>query len=55
MLVQKKLLKPLKGIISKHADLSDGDWDDLDALARSTIRLNLAKSVYFIVANDKTT
>ena len=33
----------------------DGDWDDLDALARYIISLNLAESVYFTMVNEKTT
>ena len=33
----------------------DGDWDDLDALVRSSVRLNFAKSVCFTVVNEKST
>jgi len=31
------------------------DWNELDALAKSTIRLHLAESVYFTVVNEQTT
>ena len=44
----------MKEITAKPVDMYDGDWDDVDALARYTIRLNLAKLVYFIVVNEKT-
>ncbi|MCO5611538.1 hypothetical protein L7F22_065791 [Adiantum nelumboides] len=35
--------------------MSDGDWDDLDKLDRSTIMLTLSKSVYFNVKDVRTT
>ena len=38
-----------------NANMPDDDWNDLDTLARSNVRLNLVKSIYFIVANEKTT
>ena len=34
--------------------MAEEDWDELDALAKSTIRLHLAESVYFTVFNEKT-
>ena len=51
---QKKQLKPLKGITAKPIAMFVEDWNELDALAKSTIRLHLAKSVYFNVVNEKT-
>ena len=32
--------------------MSEEDWAELDALAKSTIRLHLAESVYFIVVSE---
>ena len=28
------------------------DWNELNALAKSTVRLHLAKSIYFTVVNE---
>ena len=55
MLIQKKQLKPLKGITAKPTNMAGQDWDELDALAKSTIRLHFIESVYFTVVNEKTT
>ena len=33
--------------------MDDDDWDELDALTMSTIRLHLADSVYFTVLDSK--
>ncbi len=54
MLVQKKQLKPISGPSAKPVDMSDADWAELDALAKSTIRLHLAESVYFTVVSETT-
>ena len=42
--VQKKQLKPISGPTAKPADMSKEDWVELDALAKSTIRLHLTES-----------
>ena len=53
VLVQKKQLKPIARLAgAKPADMSDEDWLELDALAKSTIRLHLAESVYFTVVSE---
>ena len=52
VLVQKKQLKPISGPTAKSVDMSEEDWAELDALAKSTIRLHLAESIYFIVVNE---
>ena len=31
------------------------DWNELDALVKSIVRLHLAELVYFTVVNEKTT
>ena len=54
VLVQKKQLKPIVGPNAKPVNMSDGDWAKLDVLAKSTIRLHLAESVYFTVVNEMT-
>ncbi|MCO5574871.1 hypothetical protein L7F22_028664 [Adiantum nelumboides] len=43
---KKKQVKPIKLQGVKPEDMSNGDWDDLDELVRSTIMLTLSKSVY---------
>lgn len=55
VLIQKKQIKPLAGVEAKPANMSEDDWNELDALAKSTIRLHLAESVYFTVVNEQTT
>ena len=45
VLVQKKQLKPISGPTARPADKSETDWAELDALAKSTMRLHLAESV----------
>ena len=39
----------------KPKDMEDDDWNELDALAKSTIRLHLVESLYFTVVNEQTT
>ena len=55
MLVLKTQIKPLKGIISKPTTMYVDDWNELNLLGRSTTKLNLAETVYFIVVNQKIT
>lgn len=45
----------MKGIATKRTTMSMDDWTELDALARSTIKLNLAETIYFTMVNAKTT
>ena len=54
VLVQKKQLKPISGPTAKPVDMSEEDWAELDALAKSMIRLHLAESVYFTVVSETT-
>ena len=49
VLVQKKQAKPIKLEGVKPKTMSHEEWVDLDELARSTIMLTLAKSVYYNV------
>ena len=53
-LVQKKQLKPISRPSTKPVDMSDANWAELDALAKSTIRLHLAESVHFTVVSETT-
>ena len=45
-------MKPISGPSAKPADMSDANWVELDALAKSTIRLHLAESVYLTVVSE---
>ena len=54
VLVQKKQLKPISGPTAKPVDMLEEDWAELDALAKSMIRLHLAESVYFTVVSETT-
>ena len=48
VLVQKKQKLPIMYIaIIEEMKLTQFQWDELDELCRSTIRLHLAESVYF--------
>ena len=50
VLVQKKQRLPiLQNGRTKDSGLTQIRWNELDALARSTLRLHLAKSVYFTI------
>ena len=53
VLVQKKQLKPISGPIARPPNMSEADWLE-DALAKSTIRLYLAESVYFTMVSEIT-
>ncbi|MCO5572922.1 hypothetical protein L7F22_026683 [Adiantum nelumboides] len=46
---------PLQGKDARPESMSDRTWEDLDALARSTIMLSLLESVYCIVMHAHTT
>ena len=49
VLVQKKQIRPLKLNGVKPENMEKDDWDELDEMCRSTIRLSLSKSVYYNV------
>ena len=53
VLVQRKQTRPLGGKAKKPNDMDDDDWEELDALTMSTIRLHLADSVYFTVLDSQ--
>ena len=54
VLVQKKQTRPLGGKAKKSDDMDDDDdWEELDALTMSTIRVHLVDNVYFIVLDSK--
>ena len=54
VLVQRKQTRPLGGKSKMPDDVDDDDWEELDALTMSTIRLQvLADSVYFTVLDNK--
>ncbi|KAH7437435.1 hypothetical protein KP509_05G071900 [Ceratopteris richardii] len=46
---KKRQWKPVNGISKKPDDMDEDDWDELDEMARSTIRLHLVDNVYFTV------
>ena len=48
VLIQRRKLSPLGGE-AKPQGMSNDDWEELDLLAMSTIRLHLADNVYFMV------
>lgn len=59
ILVQKKQRAPIvfatrQATLTEHFPLTQFEWDELDAMARSTICLHLAESVYFIVLDCTT-
>ncbi|MCO5580985.1 hypothetical protein L7F22_034860 [Adiantum nelumboides] len=49
VLVQKKQIQPLKLQGVKPENMENNDWEELDEMCRSTIRLSLSKSVYYNV------
>ncbi|MCO5570876.1 hypothetical protein L7F22_024605 [Adiantum nelumboides] len=49
VLVQKKQIQPLKLQGVKPENMESDDWEKLDDMCRSTIRLSLSKSVYYNV------
>ena len=49
VLVQKKQIRPLKLQGIKPENMEGDDWDEMDEMCRSTIRLSLSKSVYYSV------
>eukprot|EP00250_Pteridium_aquilinum_P021200 c25051_g1_i1 orf=1172-1807(-) len=59
ILVQKKQKAPIlfanrAAALTEHFQVTQYDRDELDAMARSTIRLHLAESVYFTVLDCNT-
>ena len=59
ILVQKKQKAPIvfatrAAALTEHFQVTQFNWDKLDAMARSTIRLHLAVSVYFRVLDCAT-
>ena len=55
VLVQKKQRLPiLHAHRAENMGLTHVQWDELDAMARSTIRLYLVESVYFTILECKT-
>ena len=59
ILVQKKQRAPIafatrQAALTEHFQVTQFEWEELDAMARSTIRLHLAESVYFIVLDCPT-
>jgi hypothetical protein len=55
LLVQQGLQKALVGKSKKPNNMSNEDWEDLDARALSTIRLCLADEVLFNIVGEETT
>ena len=53
VLVQRRKTRSLGSKAKKPDDMDDDDWEELDALTMSTLRLHLADSVYFIVLDSK--
>ena len=50
VLVQKKQRLPImQATCTENLGMTQIEWEELDALARSTIRLDLVESVYFTV------
>ena len=49
VVVQKKQIRPLKLQGIKPENMEGDDWDEMDEMCRSTIRLSLSKSVYYNV------
>ncbi|MCO5584331.1 hypothetical protein L7F22_038255 [Adiantum nelumboides] len=49
VLVQKKRIRPLKLQGVKPENMQNDDWEELDEMCRSTIKLSLSKSAYYNV------
>ena len=49
VLIQRRQLRPLSGEAKRPEGMTKDDWEELDLLAMSTIRLHLADNVYFTV------
>ena len=52
VLIQKKQIKALRPC--KEGEFIDAEWNDLDELVSSTIRLHLAELVYFTIMSSTT-
>ena len=56
VLVQKKQRLPIMhATCTENLGMTQIEWDELDAMARATIRLHLAESVYFMILECATT
>ena len=49
VLIQRRQLRPLGGEAKRPEGMTKDDWEELNLLAMSTIRLHLADNVYFTV------
>ena len=59
ILVQKKQIAPItfatrEAALTKPFQVTQFEWEELDAMARSTIRLHLAKPIYFTILDCAT-
>ena len=54
-LTQRGLHRPLIGDAGRPCDMSDDQWQDLEEMAFSTIRLHLTETVYAFVMYEPTT
>ncbi|GLJ17022.1 hypothetical protein SUGI_0294540 [Cryptomeria japonica] len=55
LLVKDGCDKALKGVASKPTNMSTSEWNTMDSMARETIQLSLVDSVFFKVAEEKST
>ena len=55
VLIQRRQLRPLGGEVKRLEGMTKDDWEELDLLAMSTIRLHLAENVYFTVLDCDST
>ena len=49
VLIQRRQLRPLSGEAKRPKGMTNDDWEELDLLEMSTIRLHLVENVYFTV------
>ena len=49
VVIQIMQLRPLSGEAKRPKGMTNDDWEELNPLAMSTIRLHLANNVYFTV------
>jgi hypothetical protein len=54
IMIQQGVSKALDGKTKKPEEMKDSDWDDLDAKAASSIRLNLGDEVIHNVLDSET-
>ena len=48
-MIQRRQFTPLSGEAKTPEGMTNDDWEELDLLAMSTIRLHLTDNVYFIL------